>query len=121
MKTFDVFGIGHPLVDLLALVPDQFLEAQGLVKNRMYLVDFERQQKILSELEKNNTAVLYMPGGSCANSMIGIAQLGGAADFLVGKSPGMNSERFTRPNWPKRRWFHPWKKAKDRQGAVSSW
>ena len=81
MKTFDVFGIGNPLVDLLAHVSDQFLEAQGLTKNRMYLVDFERQQKLLSELEKSNADVLYMPGGSCANSMIGIAQLGGATIF----------------------------------------
>ena len=81
MKTFDVFGIGNPLVDLLVHVPDQFLDAQGLVKNRMYLVDYERQRKILSELEKNNAEVLYTPGGSCANSMIGIAQLGGATVF----------------------------------------
>ena len=81
MKTFDVFGIGNPLVDLLAHVPDQFLDAQGLVKNRMYLVDLERQQKILSELKKNDLEVLYTPGGSCANSMIGMAQLGGATVF----------------------------------------
>ncbi len=81
MKTFDVFGIGNPLVDLLAHVSGHFLKAQGLEKNRMYLVDFERQQKILAELEKNDMEVLYMPGGSCANSMIGIAQLGGSSIY----------------------------------------
>ena len=43
MKTTDVFGIGNPLIDLLANVNDSFLETHGLQKDRMYLLGTEQQ------------------------------------------------------------------------------
>ena len=81
MKDIDVFGIGNPLIDLLAHVSDDFLEAQGLEKNRMYLVGFEDQVELLSRLKQSGAEVLYAPGGSCANSMIGLCQLGAVAAY----------------------------------------
>ncbi|MEE8397272.1 MAG: adenosine kinase [bacterium] len=76
---FDVFGIENPLIDLLAQVPDEFLDGVGLEKNKMYLVDSERHQALLSALR--DIAVRAEPGGSCANTLLGIAQLGGKAAY----------------------------------------
>ncbi len=81
MKDINVFGIGNPLIDLLSHVSSGFLKAQGLEKDRMYLVDFGGQKELLSRLEEAGAEVLYAPGGSCANSMIGICQLGGTAAY----------------------------------------
>lgn len=81
MKDIDVFGIGNPLIDLMAHVPDAFLEAQGLEKDRMYLVDFEGQKELIWRLDKIQAELLQAPGGSCANSMIGVCQLGGKAAY----------------------------------------
>ena len=81
MKSLDVYGIGNPLIDLLAHVPDQFLEQAGLEKDRMYLVGQEEKETLLENLTSQNIQILYAPGGSCANTMIGIAQLGGKTAF----------------------------------------
>ncbi|MBF0277899.1 MAG: adenosine kinase [SAR324 cluster bacterium] len=81
MKDIDVFGIGNPLIDLLSHVSSDFLRAQGLEKDRMYLVDYEGQKEIISRLEESGSEILHAPGGSCANSMIGLCQLGGTAAY----------------------------------------
>ncbi len=81
MKTIDVFGIGSPLVDLLAHIPDNFLEQNGLEKDRMYLVDLLRQKELLEQLAVENLGVAMDSGGSCANSMISISRLGGKVAF----------------------------------------
>lgn len=81
MKTIDVFGIGNPLIDLLANVSDEFLSNLDLEKNRMYLVDEASQKKILDQLNEVNADVVTTPGGSCANTMIGIGQLGGNSAY----------------------------------------
>jgi len=76
---FDVFGIENPLVDLLAQVPDEFLQQVGVEKNAMYLVDMDRHQSLLKALA--DTEVHAEPGGSCANTLLGISQLGGKTAF----------------------------------------
>ena len=80
-NSLDVYGIGNSLIDLLASVSDSFLEERGLVKDRMYLVDEERQKELLQALGSTESEITKMPGGSCANTMIGIAQLGGSGAF----------------------------------------
>ena len=80
-KDIDVFGIGNPLIDLMAYVSADFLKAHGLQKDRMYLVDAERQKKLMTHLEAAHTEIFPAPGGSCANSMIGVCQLGGKAAY----------------------------------------
>ena len=79
MKTIDVYGIGNPLIDLLAHVSDDYLKENGLEKDRMYLIDQEQQQSLLESLKSHE--IIIAPGGSCANTMIGIGQLGGTAAF----------------------------------------
>lgn len=76
---FDVFGIENPLIDLLAQVPDAFLEQRKLEKNKMVLVDLERHEALLDALR--DYSIHPEPAGSCANTMLGIAQLGGKAAY----------------------------------------
>ena len=49
-KQFDVYGIGNPLIDLLAKVSDELLLELGLNKGIMHLIDFDRRQVILDKL-----------------------------------------------------------------------
>lgn len=76
---YDVLGLGNPLIDIFFNVEDRFMLELSLEKGSMNLVDVERQVEILEksiDLEKS-TAL----GGSCANSMAMIAQLGGKAAY----------------------------------------
>jgi sugar/nucleoside kinase (ribokinase family) len=76
---FDVIGIENPLIDLLVQVPDEFLERMELQKNHMQLIDEPRQRFLLEQLKDFH--VQTAPGGSCANTMLGIAQLGGRTAY----------------------------------------
>lgn len=79
MKTFDVYGIGNPIVDILAKVEDDLLEQLNLPKGIMSLVDQERSKQLLGSVRLIKNTI--MPGGSCCNTMIGIANLGGKSAF----------------------------------------
>ena len=81
MFNFDVYGVCNPLVDLLSHVPDSFLKKCGIQKNIMHLVTSEQQNELLLALDKEKIFVEITPGGSGANSMIGISQLGGSTAF----------------------------------------
>ena len=81
MQKFDVYGVCNPLVDLLSHVPDSFLKKLGIQKNIMHLVTFEQQQELLFALAEEQISVEIAVGGSGANSMIGISQLGGKSAF----------------------------------------
>lgn len=71
-KEFDVYGIGNPLIDLLVQVSTEKLESLGVIKGVMNLVDLDRRQYLLSNL--SDWTVL--PGGSCANTIIALSDLG---------------------------------------------
>jgi sugar/nucleoside kinase (ribokinase family) len=75
---YDVVGIGNALVDVIAHAGDQFLEEHGLVKGSMELVATERAVELYRAL---GTAV-EMSGGSAANTMCGVASLGGRAAYI---------------------------------------
>lgn len=85
---FDVLGIGHAIVDILAPTTDAFLAEHGIAKNSMTLVDGFRAEK-LGQAMKN---AVEASGGSAANTMVGIASFGGHAAF-VGK---VNNDRLGR-------------------------
>jgi sugar/nucleoside kinase (ribokinase family) len=72
--SFDVFGIENPLIDLLVSVPEELLGDVGVEKDRTYLIDLNRLQAILDALE--DRTIHPEPGGSCANTILGMAQLG---------------------------------------------
>jgi len=75
--TFDVLGIGNAIVDVLVQTSDQFLDENQLTKGTMGLVSAEEQSALY---EKTGQAI-ESSGGSAANTMAGIAALGGRAAF----------------------------------------
>lgn len=76
---FDIFGIGNPLVDIITKTKDSILYDLGYVKGSMNLVSTEDQGKILDRHKDQERTVAV--GGSCANTMVMIAQLGGKSAF----------------------------------------
>ena len=81
MEKFDVYGVCNPLIDLLSHIPDSFLKKNGIEKSIMHLISIEEQQRLLRALSADKLSVESASGGSGANSMIGIAQLGGRTAF----------------------------------------
>ncbi|PSB37255.1 adenosine kinase [Aphanothece minutissima] len=77
-KRFDVVGIGNAIVDVLVQADDAFLEAHGLTKGTMALVDEAQAERLYASVG----AGLETSGGSAANTLAGIAQLGGRAGFI---------------------------------------
>jgi len=70
------------MVDILAMVPDEFVTKREFAKGGMMLVDAETQGDLLYHLE--GEPLEMQSGGSAANTMIGIAQSGGTG-YYVGK------------------------------------
>ena len=79
-SALDVVGIGNAIVDVFSRIDDSFLSDHGLVKGSMNLIDPDRAEWLYGEM---GTAV-EVSGGSAANTVAGIAALGGRAAF-VGK------------------------------------
>ena len=71
-------GIGNALVDVIAHANEDFLAAQDLNKGSMTLIETDRAVELYSAL---GTAV-EMSGGSAANTMVGVASLGGTACYI---------------------------------------
>ena len=78
----DVFGVGNAMVDILALVDEDFVREHALTKGSMTLVDAEKQGALLQDLEHRSLEM--QSGGSAANTIIGVAQSGGTG-FYTGK------------------------------------
>jgi sugar/nucleoside kinase (ribokinase family) len=76
--SLDVVGIGNAIVDVLVQTDDSFLNAHGLQKGGMALIDEQQAEA----LYKASGPGLETSGGSVANTMVGIAQLGGRAGFI---------------------------------------
>ncbi len=76
----DVVGIGSALMDLTIRVDDGTLERLGLKKGTMRLVDAGQSRSILEALA--GYPMEKTPGGSAANTVAGVAMLGGSALFM---------------------------------------
>jgi sugar/nucleoside kinase (ribokinase family) len=80
MPTFDLIGVGSPIMDLLARVPDAFLQRNVAgEKGGMVLVDHDEMERIISLLDGEPA---YATGGSAANATFNSARLGLRATFL---------------------------------------
>jgi sugar/nucleoside kinase (ribokinase family) len=75
---FDVVGIGNAMVDVLAKTSDSVLEAHGLTKGEMRLINAEQANALCAILE----APIERSGGSCGNTMAGIASLGRKGAYI---------------------------------------
>lgn len=78
--TFDVVGIGNALVDVIAHADEEFLTEYKLVKGSMTLVETDRALELYQAIGTK----VEMSGGSAANTVCGVASLGGTAAY-VGK------------------------------------
>ncbi len=74
-KLYDVFGVGNPLMDIVVAVDDDFLKKLSITKGMFNLVDYERLQYVFKQISGYSQQV--EAGDSTANSMAGIANLGG--------------------------------------------
>ena len=73
-----ILGIGNAIVDVICKVDDQYLISNQLTKSTMKLVDETEFQKLLSTLKIEQT----ISGGSVANSIVGLSQLGNDVGFI---------------------------------------
>ena len=73
-----VLGIGNAIIDVLCKVSDDFLVKNSLTKSTMKLIDKDEFNKLLSSLKIEET----ISGGSVANSIVGLSQLGNAVGFI---------------------------------------
>ncbi|WP_439817364.1 adenosine kinase [Zavarzinia sp. CC-PAN008] len=76
----DVLGIGNAIVDVLAAVDEDFLARTGLVKGSMTLITAEQAEALYAAMPPGREC----SGGSAANTIAGVASLGGRAAY-VGK------------------------------------
>lgn len=77
---YDVLGIGNALFDILVRVDDKFLTDHGMAKGAMALIDEARAASIYADMGP----ATEVSGGSAANTIVGVAQLGARAAY-VGK------------------------------------
>jgi len=77
--TYDVYGVGNAIMDLQLQCEDSFLGSIGVEKGVMTLVEEAQQQSVLKELA--NQSVNRCSGGSAANTIVGIADMGGKTAY----------------------------------------
>ena len=73
-----ILGIGNAIVDVICKVEDDYISNNQLIKSTMKLVDETEFKKLLSTLKIENT----ISGGSVANSIVGLSQLGNKVGFI---------------------------------------
>ena len=73
-----ILGIGNAIVDVICKVDDNFIAHNNLTKSTMKLVDETEFKKLLSTLKIEET----VSGGSIANSIVGLSQLGNKVGFI---------------------------------------
>ena len=73
-----ILGIGNAIVDVICKVEESFLTDNNLTKSTMKLVDETEFEKLLSNLKIEDT----VSGGSVANSIAGLSQLGNKVGFI---------------------------------------
>ncbi|MEE8332242.1 MAG: adenosine kinase [Alphaproteobacteria bacterium] len=75
---FDVIGVGNAIVDVLSPTEDAFLAEHGLDKGMMTLIDTSRARSLYDAMGPG----VEVSGGSAANTIAGIASLGGAPAYI---------------------------------------
>ena len=73
-----ILGIGNAIVDVLCKVPEEYLIKNSLTKGTMKLIDKDEFKRLISSLKIERT----VSGGSVANSIVGLSQLGNQVGFI---------------------------------------
>src|SRR5688572_32246326 len=84
----DVLCIGNAIVDVIANVDDAFLDAEGLTKGSMRLIDAAEAERLYSHMP----GAQQVSGGSAGNTAAGVAALGGRAGFIGQVAPDQLGE-----------------------------
>ena len=79
MKKYDVYGIGNALVDIEYHTSIEKLSELGIEKGLMTLIDEKKQNNLIAHLDDTHEAMAC--GGSAANTVIALAQLGANTHF----------------------------------------
>ncbi len=75
---YDVLGIGNAIVDVIAFTEDDYLLSHDLAKGSMRLIDEAQAEKLYQSMGP----ATIISGGSAANTIVGVASLGGSASFI---------------------------------------
>jgi len=75
---YDVAAIGNAIVDVIAPADDAFLQAEGLARGAMTLVDQDQATALYGRMAKG----METSGGSGANTIVGVVSLGGRGAFI---------------------------------------
>ena len=73
-----ILGIGNAIVDVICKIDENFLSKNKLIKSTMKLVEEDEFKKLLGNLNIEKT----ISGGSVANSIVGLSQLGNEVGFI---------------------------------------
>ncbi len=94
MKKFDVYALGNALVDIeYHATPQKLLELE-IDKGVMTLIDEQRQNSLVAQLEESHESMTC--GGSAANTIIALAQMGARTHFDCRVSSDMTGQVFAR-------------------------
>ena len=74
----DVVGVGNAIVDVIAHTEEEFLDDNGLIKGAMTLIDAAEAEALYSKMG----SAVECSGGSAANTLAGLASLGGKGAFI---------------------------------------
>ncbi len=77
-KPLDVIAIGNAIVDIIGRCDDAFLARHGVAKGSMRLVDADTIVALYTDMGPG----IEISGGSAANTMVGVASLGGTSGFI---------------------------------------
>lgn len=77
-KPYDVVAIGNAILDVLAFTDDAFIAAHGMNKGTMELIDEHKAKSIYEQMGQAEE----VSGGSAANTLAGMAQLGARTAFI---------------------------------------
>lgn len=90
-KSIDVLGLGNAIVDILCFTQEQDIFKMGLVKGTMQLVDHEAVHNLRQNLSPDS----FRSGGSIANSLAHLSELGASCQFVGKVAQDDTGTRFT--------------------------
>ena len=77
-KIIDLVGLGNAIVDIIVNIEDKFLEINNLEKGSMNLISSDESKKLLN----NCKVIKQISGGSSANTVVCLAELGHHVQFI---------------------------------------
>tara|TARA_Y100001968_G_C19337914_1_gene707902 strand:- start:125 stop:1132 length:1008 start_codon:yes stop_codon:yes gene_type:complete len=92
INSIDIVGIGNAIVDVLVQVKDSFLISHSMRKGSMKLINEDEAKNLYSKIKDGHK----ISGGSAANTIAGISQLGGKAAFIGRVRDDILGETFTK-------------------------